>query len=227
MFIKYLIPYCIKQALVRLIIKRKNTQIKIGRNCQLDIKTICEGHNAIQDNVRLYSSFLGRGSYIANGSMISGTKIGRFCSIGGNVRTGLGMHPTKDFVSISPSFYSLNTQTGLNFSKKQLFEEHLYIDQEKKYFCEIGNDVWIGNNVMIMDGVTIGDGAIIAGGAVVTQDIEPYSIVGGLPAKFIKNRFHEDEIQKLLSIKWWNWSLDELKNKSVQFTDIKKFIKNN
>ena len=62
---------------------------------------------------------------------------------------------------------------------------------------EIGNDVWIGNNVTIKYGVKIGDGAIIGSGAVVTKDVEPYSIVGGVPAKIIKYRFRPDEIEFL------------------------------
>lgn len=69
----------------------------------------------------------------------------------------------------------------------------------------IGNDVWIGYESIIMQGVHIGDGAIIGTRAVVTKDIEPYTIVGGIPAKPIKKRFDEETIKKLLEIKWWNW----------------------
>lgn len=69
----------------------------------------------------------------------------------------------------------------------------------------IGSDVWIGQNVIIMSGVTIGDGSIVAAAAVVTKDVKPYSIVGGVPAKFIKNRFSDDLIEGLLEIRWWDW----------------------
>lgn len=74
----------------------------------------------------------------------------------------------------------------------------------------IGNDVWIGYKAMIMPGVTIGDGAIIGSGAVVTKDVEPYSIVGGNPAKLIKKRFGEEKISKLLEIQWWNWEIGRI-----------------
>jgi virginiamycin A acetyltransferase len=74
----------------------------------------------------------------------------------------------------------------------------------------IGNDVWIGYNATIMPGIKIGDGAIIATNSTVTKDVEPYSIVGGNPAKEIKKRFSEVEIKKLLELKWWDWSIEKI-----------------
>jgi virginiamycin A acetyltransferase len=79
----------------------------------------------------------------------------------------------------------------------------------------IGNDVWIGYNATIMAGVTIGDGAIIATNSTVIKDVEPYSIVGGNPAKEIKKRFSEDIISKLLELKWWNWNIEKI-TKNIQ-----------
>jgi virginiamycin A acetyltransferase len=72
----------------------------------------------------------------------------------------------------------------------------------------IGNDVWIGNSAVIMPGVKIGDGAIIASHSVITKDVEPYSIVGGNPARNIRMRFDIDIIESLLELKWWNWNAD-------------------
>ncbi|WP_027878798.1 CatB-related O-acetyltransferase [Mesoflavibacter zeaxanthinifaciens] len=74
----------------------------------------------------------------------------------------------------------------------------------------VGNDVWIGHNATIMHGVTIGDGAIIATKAVVTKNVEPYTIVGGNPAKPIKKRFSDDIISKLLELKWWDWDIEKI-----------------
>ena len=74
----------------------------------------------------------------------------------------------------------------------------------------IGNDVWIGHNVTIMAGVKIGDGAIIAINSTVIKDVEPYSIVGGIPAKEIKKRFSKDKIEKLLEMKWWDWDIEKI-----------------
>ena len=74
----------------------------------------------------------------------------------------------------------------------------------------VGNDVWIGYNVTIMAGVKIGDGAIIATNSTVTKDVAPYSVVGGNPAKEIKKRFAEKEIERLLALKWWDWDLEKI-----------------
>jgi virginiamycin A acetyltransferase len=74
----------------------------------------------------------------------------------------------------------------------------------------VGNDVWIGYESIMMPGVTIGDGAIIAAKSVVVNDVPPYSIVGGNPAKIIKQRFTAETIKILLEIAWWNWDINKI-----------------
>ena len=74
----------------------------------------------------------------------------------------------------------------------------------------IGNDVWIGFNATIMPGINIGDGAIIASNATVTKDVPPYAVVGGNPAKVIRKRFSDEDITKLLELKWWNWPIEKI-----------------
>ena len=85
----------------------------------------------------------------------------------------------------------------------------------------IGNDVWIGYKAMIMAGVTIGDGAIIASRSVVTKDVAPYAIVGGNPAKEIKKRFPEEQIEKLLKLKWWDWDIEKITRNVQNLTSNK------
>ena len=82
----------------------------------------------------------------------------------------------------------------------------------------IGNDVWIGYNATIMPGVNIGDGAIIASNATVVPDVAPYPIFGGTPAKLIRKRFQEEEIQQLLDLRWWDWDLDKISAHVQQLT---------
>ena len=74
----------------------------------------------------------------------------------------------------------------------------------------IQNDVWIGYNSLIMPGVKIGNGSIIASNSVVVKDIEPYSIVGGNPAKLIRKRFDSEVIDLLENIKWWDWEIEKI-----------------
>lgn len=69
----------------------------------------------------------------------------------------------------------------------------------------VGNDVWIGRRAMILSGVEIGDGAIIGAGAVVAKNVPPFAVVVGNPGKVVKYRFDADDIELLLSLKWWDW----------------------
>lgn len=86
----------------------------------------------------------------------------------------------------------------------------------------IGNDVWIGADVTIMPGIKIGDGSIIATKSVITKDIEPYSIVGGNPAKFIRKRFSDEKIKELLELKWWDWDIEKITENLHYLTEKKK-----
>lgn len=155
-------------------------------------------------------------SYVSTNAFIISTKIGKFCSIGPNLSCGWGVHPVHT-LSTSPVFYSTKGQAGSTFSKKDKIVESLNI--------EIGNDVFIGINVTILDGVKIGDGAVIGAGAIVSKDIPPYAIAVGSPIKIIKYRFEPDVIEKLLSIKWWDFDHENLQKVEENFFEIDNFIK--
>jgi tetrahydrodipicolinate N-succinyltransferase len=88
----------------------------------------------------------------------------------------------------------------------------------------IGNDVWIGANAVILDKVKIGDGAVIAAGAIVSKDVKPYTIVGGIPAKPIKKRFSEEEIEKLLEFKWWEKDIRWIRENYELFSKPAEFF---
>ena len=127
--------------------------------------------------------------------------VGNFCSISANLNVYLGGNHRMDRVTTYP-FGHINTDAFNNFNG----EGH----PSTKGDVIIGNDVWFGNNVTVMSGVTIGDGVVIANNSHVVKDVEPYSLVGGNPAKHIKYRFTPEQIKKLLDIKWWFWDDDKI-----------------
>lgn len=122
--------------------------------------------------------------------------VGNFCSIAANVNIYLGGNHRTDWVSTYP-FGHIHQGVFNKFNGEGL--------PGTKGGVTIGNDVWIGSDVTIMSGVTIGDGAVIANGSHVVKDVEPYTLVGGNPAKYIKHRFTKAQIEELLKIQWWYW----------------------
>lgn len=130
--------------------------------------------------------------------------IGKFCSIacGAKFIFNCANHTLK----------SLSTYTfPLFFEEWDLPKSEVATSWDNKGDIIIGNDVWIGYDAMVMAGVKIGDGAIIGARAVVTKDVEPYSIVGGVPAKEIRKRFSPDIIEKLQKLQWWNWPVEKIR----------------
>jgi serine acetyltransferase len=111
--------------------------------------------------------------------------------------------------------------------EKNLFNENRFLDYKKNIIIRIGNDVWIGNNVTILGGVSVGNGAIIGAGAVVTKNVEPYSIVGGVPAKVLKYRFDETSRKSLLNFAWWEKDIQWIKKHAVEFSNVSDFLKYN
>lgn len=180
-------------------------------------KTYLGDNSKVYPPSRLSDTIIGNYTYISENSVINNTTIGKFCSIGANFMAGRGMHPTQG-LSTHPMFYSTAKQNGITLSDDNKIEEFKAIT--------IGNDVFIGMNVTILDGVTIGDGAIIGAGAVVSKDIPPYAIAVGNPINVIKYRFEAEKIEKLLDIKWWELSNDDLPLVEKYFFKVDDFIKN-
>jgi acetyltransferase-like isoleucine patch superfamily enzyme len=142
--------------------------------------------------------------------------IGSFCSIASNLSVYLGGNHPMEIITTYPF--------GIIY--KHAFPNVPPVVAATKGDVRIGNDVWIGSNVTIMAGVTIGDGAVLACNSHVVRNVQPYSVVGGNPAQFIKFRFTEEQREKLLRIKWWEWEDDKI-NQNLPLLldmDINKFI---
>ena len=129
--------------------------------------------------------------------------IGKFCSIACGAKFL--------FTSANHTLRSLSTYPfPLFFEEWGLDKAHVAQAWDNKGDIVVGNDVWIGYEAIILSGVTIGNGAIIGTRAVVTQDVPPYTIVGGVPAKPIRRRFDNATIDALLHLRWWDWPLEKL-----------------
>nr|WP_084213292.1 CatB-related O-acetyltransferase [Pseudomonas sp. TDA1] len=162
-------------------------------------------------------------------SMPVSVSIGRYCSIATGVRV-LGPRHPHERISSSPFTYD-----------RKFLEIHSELDEEEsftptpykgtgKYGITIGNDVWIGEGVTIAGSVKIGDGAVVAGNSHIVKDVEPYTIVGGNPAKFIKMRFESKSLLTALQeIQWWKYKfLDfggfDLENPEAFISQLKEKI---
>jgi len=124
--------------------------------------------------------------------------IGAYCSIAGGVQIFLGGHHRADWVTTFP-FPAMLPEAA-----------HIADFGGSHGDVRVGNDVWLCSDCTLLSGVTIGDGAIVAAGSLVTRDVEPYAVVGGNPARFLKWRFPEEQRLELLRSAWWNWPKEEI-----------------
>jgi acetyltransferase-like isoleucine patch superfamily enzyme len=180
----------------------------VGCQCEPWVR-ICQGADVSSCHIDSFT-------YIARDTRVHLAQIGRFCSIGPNCRIGLEKHPTRQFISTSPVFFSTEKQCGTTFVSSNRFEETSPV--------VIGNDVWIGANVLIGGGVRIGNGAIVGAGAVVVSDIPDYAIYGGVPARYIRSRFTPEQIEWLSQFEWWNRSEQWLRSHAHLFGDVPALI---
>lgn len=204
--------------------KAINDKIAIENNVTINKLSQFEDHIKIYHHTSVLSSRIGRGTYIGWNAIVNNATIGRYCSIAPFTEIIYGRHPTNQFVSTHPAFFSTIKQAGFSFVEKSKFDEFKHADTQNKKSVIIGNDVWIGYGAKIMEGVTIGDGAIIGAMSVVTKDIAPYSINVGIPSKIIRSRFNDETIRKLLKTKWWNKDFHWIKSNANLFSDIENLI---
>ncbi|MCL2421191.1 MAG: CatB-related O-acetyltransferase [Defluviitaleaceae bacterium] len=170
---------------------------------------------------------IGRHSYF-------GSNLAQACKYGEIVRVG-------SFTAINETAYmdvnhqmnmtTVNDMIPFNDENKAKFDEKCLSDPKNPFGMNekpltIGNDVWIGANVFINGSTvtSIGDGAIIGAGAVVLEDVPPYAIVVGVPAKIKRYRYSPEMIETLLRVQWWDWSVEEINANADALMDPDVFM---
>ncbi|WP_152092847.1 LbetaH domain-containing protein [Rhizobium dioscoreae] len=178
----------------------------IGRCCEILADT------------SLHTAELGDFSYLGPRCIVGDATIGKFCAIAAEVRIGAPNHPmdrpSMHRFTYCPEYYAAGA-----------VRDHAFFDRRKEDRAVIGNDVWIGHGVIVLPGVKAGNGAVLAAGAVVSKDVQPYTVVGGIPAKFIRERFTRTIAERLTSIAWWDWPFETIMERLADFqsSDIEAF----
>ena len=176
----------------------------IAENCSI-VEVEYGAFNEISEGSRLRNVKLGDYSYCDRFADIANAEIGKFSNIAAFTRIGPTDHP----MHLASQHHFLY-RTSYYWHDQADWAE--FFEHRASRTLYIGHDTWIGAHALIMPEVTIGNGAVVAAGAVVTKDVEPYTIVGGVAAKFIKRRYPEEIAERMQALAWWDWSHDRLRN---------------
>ncbi|MBD5254680.1 MAG: CatB-related O-acetyltransferase [Barnesiella sp.] len=213
-------------SLIRLLINKwrfRGRDITVKRTARLRSGSTLEGMNRIGHRTT-FRGTLGYGSYIATDCDLTAS-IGRYSSIAPYVRSNPGIHTYRaPFATTSPMFFNRDHLSGRSFATRDVINNLRYADTERRLDVTIGSDCWICQGVFLAGGVTVGHGAVVLAGAVVTKDVEPYAIVGGVPARTIGYRYDRPTIDALLRIAWWDRSPEWLRDNWELLTDVDRLI---
>lgn len=156
----------------------------------------------LAEGVQFLSSSLGDYSYVMERSQIAHSTIGRFCSVASDVRLNPGNHPldrpTSHHLTYRAAAYGLGD------------DDQVFFEWRASQPVTLGHDVWIGHGATVLAGVSIGTGAAVGAGAVVSRDVPPYTLVAGVPARVLRERFPAEVADRLLRLEWWNWTHQQL-----------------
>ncbi len=160
-------------------------------------------YTEVAERCRISEAQLGDYSYIMQDGSVWCATIGKFANIASSARINATNHPTW-----RPTLHHFTYRAGDYWADEE--NETGFFEWRRSNRVIIGHDVWIGHGATILPGVMVGDGAVIGAGAVVSRDVEPYTIVGGVPAKPIRERFDRKTAERFMKLAWWDWDHDRL-----------------
>lgn len=155
-------------------------------------------YTEIAERCRVHETTLGDYSYIMQDGGVWCAEIGKFSNIAASVRINATNHPTW-----RPTLHHFTYRSSDYWPDARQDEE--FFDWRRGNKVTIGHDTWLGHGSILLPGVTIGDGAVVGAGAVVSKDVAPYTIVGGVPAKPIRERFDRRTAERYQALAWWDW----------------------
>jgi phosphonate metabolism protein (transferase hexapeptide repeat family) len=176
-------------------------------------------YTEISERCRISEAILGDYSYIMQDGAVWCATIGKFANIAASVRINAPNHPTW-----RPTLHHFTYRSSDYWEDAGVDEA--FFEWRRTNFVTIGHDVWIGHGATILPGVTVGNGAVIGAGAVVSKDVVPYTIVGGVPARKIRDRFDGKTAERLQILAWWDWDHAKLRTALDDFRtlDIEAFL---
>ena len=168
----------------------------------------------------LTNSSIGRYFNIGSFSFVSKASIANYTSIGSRVSIGPLNHPFDRPVNNEISYTDFSHVFGQSFTKNQRTD---YPEKYSLTRVDIGSDVWIGDNVVVLTSVNIAHGSVIGAGAVVTKNTEPFGVYVGNPARLIKKRFSDNNIEKLMDSRWWDRDISDFPDTKL-FDSLETFL---
>jgi phosphonate metabolism protein (transferase hexapeptide repeat family) len=161
-------------------------------------------YTEVSERCRIDETEIGDYSYIMQDGAVWCATIGKFVNIAASVRINATNHPTWRATLHHFTYRAANYWDDAE-------NEADFFEARRARRVVIGHDVWIGHGATILPGVTIGNGAVIGAGAVVSKDVAPYTIVGGVPAKLIRERFSQELGAQMDQLSWWDWDHKKLR----------------